>query len=58
MGLKEPPVKFLVVPYDIPKGNCAAYFPETNSLIPIDAFADKSRTPISKSVRITVEKPN
>ena len=55
-GVERTALKFLVVPYDIPKGNCGAYFPETNSLIPIDAFADKSRTPISKSVRITVEK--
>ena len=48
--------RFLAVPYDIPKGNCAAYFPETNLLVPIDAFADGSRTPISKSIKIRLEK--
>ena len=47
--------KFIVVPYAIPEGNCAAYFPETNLLVPIDQFADRSQTPISKSIRITVE---
>jgi anaerobic selenocysteine-containing dehydrogenase len=47
---------FLVVPYNIPKGNLAAYFPETNVLIPHDRYADKSNTPISKSVVVVVEK--
>ena len=55
-GIERTAHQFLAIPYDIPKGNCAAYFPETNLLIPIDQFADKSRTPISKSVIITVEK--
>ncbi|MBC8084652.1 MAG: FdhF/YdeP family oxidoreductase, partial [Hymenobacter sp.] len=27
--------RFIVVPYDIPKGNVAAYFPEANPLVPI-----------------------
>ena len=48
--------KFHVVPYDIPRGNLAAYFPETNPLIPIDQYADQSQTPISKSVRVRVTK--
>lgn len=44
--------QFVVVPYQIPRGNAAAYFPETNVLIPIDNIADKSHTPISKSIVI------
>ena len=48
--------KFLVVPYSIPKGNLATYYPETNVLIPHDQYAEKSHTPISKSVRVRVEK--
>jgi molybdopterin-dependent oxidoreductase alpha subunit len=48
--------KFLVIPYPIPKGNCATYFPEANPLIPLDSFADKSMTPTSKFVVVTVEK--
>ncbi|MDW7691222.1 FdhF/YdeP family oxidoreductase [Flammeovirgaceae bacterium SG7u.111] len=47
---------FLIIPYSIPEGNLAAYFPETNVLIPYDQFADRSNTPISKSVRVKVEK--
>lgn len=49
-------VKFLVVPYDIPEGNLASYYPETNVLIPHNHYADKSYTPISKSVVVTIEK--
>jgi len=45
---------FLVVPYNIPKGNLAAYYPETNVLIPIDEYADKSGTPVSKSVKVRI----
>ncbi|AQG80428.1 FdhF/YdeP family oxidoreductase [Spirosoma montaniterrae] len=47
--------QFIVVPYDIPHGCCAAYFPETNVLIPIDSVAEKSHTPTSKSIVVTVE---
>ena len=46
--------RFVVVPYDIPRGCTAAYFPETNVLIPIDSVAEKSHTPTSKSIVITV----
>ncbi len=48
--------KFLVIPYNIPQGNLASYFPETNVLVPIDYYADKSNTPISKSVIVSVIK--
>ncbi len=46
--------QFVVVPYDIPRGCAAAYFPETNVLIPIDSVAEKSYTPTSKSIVITL----
>lgn len=49
---------FLIIPYDIPRDNLAAYFPETNVLIPIDQYADKSHTPISKSVKVSIERVN
>jgi molybdopterin-dependent oxidoreductase alpha subunit len=45
---------FIVVPYDIPQGCAATYFPETNVLVPIGSTADRSNTPVSKFVRITV----
>lgn len=47
---------FVIIPYNIPKGNLAAYFPEANVLIPYDQFADKSNTPISKSVKVSITK--
>lgn len=48
--------KFLIVPYNIPEGNLGAYFPETNVLVPYNHFADKSKTPISKSIVVKLEK--
>jgi anaerobic selenocysteine-containing dehydrogenase len=41
---------FVVVPYSIPKGNIATYFPEANNVVPYNRFARRSQTPISKSV--------
>ncbi|RCR68266.1 FdhF/YdeP family oxidoreductase [Larkinella punicea] len=46
--------RFIVVPYNIPRGCTAAYFPETNVLLPIDQYAEGSLTPTSKSIVITV----
>jgi molybdopterin-dependent oxidoreductase alpha subunit len=48
--------KFIVVPYPIPKGCAATYFPETNVLVPINSVAEKSNTPVSKAVIIKVKK--
>lgn len=48
--------KFIVVPYPIPKGCTATYFPETNVLVSINSVAEKSNTPVSKLVVIKVKK--
>jgi molybdopterin-dependent oxidoreductase alpha subunit len=48
--------KFIVLPFDIPEQCCATYFPEANVLVPINSFADRSQTPTSKSVIITLRK--
>ncbi len=42
------------IPYDMPPGTAAAYFPEANVLIPIDSTADISNTPTSKSIEISI----
>ena len=55
-GVKREAKRFIVVPYNIPQGNVATYFPEANSLVPHNEYADKSFTPISKSVIITIKK--
>ncbi|MBL8779279.1 MAG: FdhF/YdeP family oxidoreductase [Acidimicrobiales bacterium] len=46
---------FRVVAYDVARGTCAAYFPETNVLVPLDSTAESSNTPTSKSVIVRLE---
>ncbi len=46
---------FMVVAYSTPVGNAAAYYPETNSLVPLDHTAAKSNTPVSKAIVIRLE---
>ncbi|MDO1513350.1 FdhF/YdeP family oxidoreductase [Maribacter confluentis] len=48
--------KFKVIPYTIPSGNLASYFPETNVLVPFNHFALRSKTPISKSIKVRLVK--
>ncbi|MGF1557676.1 MAG: FdhF/YdeP family oxidoreductase [Flavobacteriaceae bacterium] len=55
-GILRTAHKFIVLPYTIPERNLAAYFPETNVLVPHDHFADQSHTPISKSIKVSLEK--
>ena len=38
----------------MPRGTAAAYFPETNPLIPVGSVAIDSRTPTSKSIEISI----
>jgi molybdopterin-dependent oxidoreductase alpha subunit len=53
-GEKRIAQHFMVVPYDIPRRCAAAYFPEANVLVPVDAVTPNSGTPISKFVPITI----
>ncbi|HET9525609.1 MAG TPA: FdhF/YdeP family oxidoreductase [Pyrinomonadaceae bacterium] len=46
--------EFIVVPYDIPRRCAATYFPEANVLVPVRNVAEKSNTPVSKSVVISI----
>ncbi|MGW9046469.1 FdhF/YdeP family oxidoreductase [Streptomyces lydicus] len=48
---------FRVVHYPTARGCAAAYYPETNVLIPLDHTADTSNTPASKSVVVRLESP-
>jgi anaerobic selenocysteine-containing dehydrogenase len=45
--------RFLAVPYDIPRGCVATYFPEANVLVPIGSTALKSNTPTSKALVVS-----
>ena len=47
---------FRVVPYDVPRGCAAAYFPEANVLVPHDHVAAGSNTPASKAIVVTVRR--
>jgi molybdopterin-dependent oxidoreductase alpha subunit len=53
-GVQREARSFRVVPYDVPRGCAAAYFPEANVLVPHDRVADGSNTPASKAVAVTV----
>jgi formate dehydrogenase major subunit len=47
---------FRVVEYDTPQGTAAAYYPETNPLVPLGSVAEHSNTPTSKSVIVRLER--
>ena len=47
--------RFIVVPYEIPRDCAAAYFPEANPLVPLASHADRSQTPTSKSIIISIQ---
>ncbi|WP_440070372.1 FdhF/YdeP family oxidoreductase [Streptosporangium sp. OZ121] len=47
---------FRAVAYPTARGCCAAYFPETNVLVPLDSVAETSNTPTSKSVVVRLVK--
>lgn len=55
-GHKRVAHNFIIVPYSIPEKCLATYFPETNALVPIDSYADKSMTPTSKTVVVQIKK--
>ncbi|MCW8375937.1 FdhF/YdeP family oxidoreductase [Streptomyces justiciae] len=54
-GVERRAEAFRVVGYSTPPGSAAAYYPETNVLVPLDSVADISNTPTSKSVIVRLE---
>ncbi|MEC3915401.1 FdhF/YdeP family oxidoreductase [Nocardia sp. CDC160] len=55
-GVERKVTGFRLVGYSTPRGNAAAYYPETNPLIPLDHVALRSNTPVSKAVTIRLER--
>jgi molybdopterin-dependent oxidoreductase alpha subunit len=55
-GIERRAEQFRIVAYSTPRGNAAAYYPETNVLVPLDSTADISGTPTSKSVIVRLER--
>ncbi|MFD8794934.1 hypothetical protein ACFV1T_29955, partial [Streptomyces vinaceus] len=54
-GVERRAPGFRVVHYPTARGCAAAYYPETNVLVPLDSTADVSNTPASKSVVVRFE---
>jgi molybdopterin-dependent oxidoreductase alpha subunit len=53
-GVERSAPGFLAVPYDLPRGCVATYFPEANVLVPLESTAAGSNTPTSKSVVVRI----
>ena len=51
-GVERRADRFKLVAYDIPRGNLAAYYPETNPLVPLSSTAIEAGTPTSKSIPV------
>jgi molybdopterin-dependent oxidoreductase alpha subunit len=47
--------RFMIVAYEIPPGCAAAYFPETNVLVPARSVVHGSNTPTYKTIVITLQ---
>jgi len=54
-GVERRAPHFKVVHYPVARGGAAAYYPETNVLVPLDSTADVSNTPTSKAVVVRFE---
>lgn len=54
-GVERRAPHFRVVHYPVARGGAAAYYPETNVLVPLDSTADISNTPTSKAVVVRFE---
>jgi len=55
-GVQRMARRFLLAAYDIPRGCLAAYYPETNALVPLDSYAVGARTPTSKSIPVRIHR--
>ncbi|MFL5384177.1 MAG: FdhF/YdeP family oxidoreductase [Longimicrobiaceae bacterium] len=53
-GVERMAPRFRAVAYDVPRGCCAAYFPEANVLVPLGKTAKLSNQPSSKLVPVTI----
>ena len=53
-GIERRAEDFRLVPFDMPRGSLAGYYPELNVLVPLSAFGEFSDTPTSKSVLVQV----
>lgn len=54
-GVERKVEGFTLLAFDIPAGQAAAYYPETNPLVPLDSHGVSSHTPTSKFVAIRLQ---
>ncbi|MDU9400563.1 FdhF/YdeP family oxidoreductase [Pseudomonas sp. zfem003] len=54
-GVERKVEGFTLLAFDIPAGQAAAYYPETNPLVPLDSHGVGSHTPTSKFVAIRLQ---
>lgn len=45
-----------IVPYDVPRGSIAGYYPECNPLIPLWHHAKESKVPAAKAIDVVLER--
>lgn len=55
-GIERKVEALRVVPYQIPPGNCAGYFPELNVLMPLFHRSRVAHVPAAKSLPVRIEK--
>ena len=55
-GVERVAEGFRIVGYDIPRGQVASYYPETNVLVPLWSYGERSMTPTSKSIPVVLAK--
>lgn len=53
-GPGEPIAPFFAIPYPIPPGHAAAFFPEANALTDLDTVDTRTGTPASKAVPVSL----
>lgn len=55
-GVERVATAFRCVPYDIPRGSAAGYYPELNVVVPLGSAGEGSDTPTSKSVMVRLRR--
>lgn len=56
-GIERRVRRFTLLAFDIPAGQAAAYYPETNPLVPLESVGVGSHTPTSKFIAVRLERP-
>ncbi len=53
-GIERRVCGYQLVAYSFPAGSCAAYYPETNPLVPLQAHDPMSFTPSYKGIAVRI----